>query len=74
MLAAAADHFGRRAPLFNTSGQSYRALGSAGVDRFADGGGSLRGRSLPLQVCEARHFPFYTRVAHTPLLYVLRKA
>ncbi|MAS28588.1 arsenate reductase family protein [Synechococcus sp. UW105] len=36
MLAAAADHFGRRAPLFNTSGQSYRALGSAVVKAMSD--------------------------------------
>lgn len=36
LLAAAADHFGTRKPLFNTSGQSYRSLGSATVKAMSD--------------------------------------
>ena len=36
LLASAAEHFGTRQPLFNTSGQSYRALGSATVKAMSD--------------------------------------
>ena len=36
LLAEAAVHFGNRAPLFNTSGLSYRALGSAVVKAMSD--------------------------------------
>ena len=36
LLAEAAAHFGNRAPLFNTSGLSYRALGSAVVKAMSD--------------------------------------
>ena len=36
LLAIAADVFGSRKPLFNTSGQSYRALGSSTVKAMSD--------------------------------------
>lgn len=36
LLAMAAAHFGKREPLFNTSGQSYRALGSTFVKAMSD--------------------------------------
>ena len=35
-LSAARDFFGDRKPLFNTSGQSYRSLGSAVVRSMTD--------------------------------------
>ena len=36
LLQAAAQQFGDRKPLFNTSGQSYRALGSSTVKAMSD--------------------------------------
>ncbi len=36
MLRKAADQLGSRKPLFNTSGQSYRAIGSAVVKAMSD--------------------------------------
>ena len=36
LLQAAAQQFGDRKPLFNTSGQSYRALGAAAVKAMSD--------------------------------------
>ena len=36
LLAEATSFFGKRAPLFNTSGLSYRALGSAVVKAMTD--------------------------------------
>ena len=36
LLVQAATHFGTRSPLFNTSGLSYRALGSAVVKAMTD--------------------------------------
>ena len=36
VLAAAAAQFGDRKPLFNTSGKSYRTLGSATVKAMSD--------------------------------------
>lgn len=36
LLASAAAFFGDRKPLFNTSGQSYRALGSSTVKAMSD--------------------------------------
>ena len=36
LLASAAAFFGDRKPLFNTSGQSYRALGAATVKAMSD--------------------------------------
>ena len=36
LLSTAAAHFGSRQPLFNTSGQSYRALGAAAVKQMSD--------------------------------------
>ena len=36
LLASAVDVFGSRKPLFNTSGQSYRALGSSTVKAMSD--------------------------------------
>lgn len=37
LLARALAQFGRRQPLLNTSGQSYRALGAASVKAMTDG-------------------------------------
>ena len=36
LLGEALKHFGDRKPLFNTSGQSYRSLGSATVRAMSD--------------------------------------
>ena len=36
LLQSAVDQFGDRKPLFNTSGQSYRALGAAKVKSMSD--------------------------------------
>ena len=36
LLQAAIEQFGERKPLFNTSGQSYRALGAAKVKAMSD--------------------------------------
>ena len=36
LLQSAVDQFGDRKPLFNTSGQSYRALGAAKVKSMTD--------------------------------------